>query len=36
MIRAGTFPVPVKLGPRTSAWRSSDVAAWMASLSAVE
>lgn len=36
MIKAGTFPAPVKLGPRTSAWRSSDVAAWMASLSAVE
>ena len=23
----GRFPKPVKLGPRTSAWRSSDIAA---------
>jgi prophage regulatory protein len=24
-VRAGTFPKPQKLGPRTSAWRTSDV-----------
>ncbi|MGT2506434.1 helix-turn-helix transcriptional regulator [Cupriavidus basilensis] len=32
MIRAGTFPQPIKLGPRSVAWRSADLAAWMASL----
>lgn len=24
-IRAGSFPAPIKLGPRTSAWRCEDV-----------
>lgn len=36
MIRSGTFPQPVKLGPRSVAWRSADIAVWMASLAAVE
>ena len=26
-VRAGRFPKPVKLGPRTTAWRESDVLA---------
>jgi predicted DNA-binding transcriptional regulator AlpA len=25
-IRSGKFPAPVKLGPRTTAWRSRDIA----------
>ncbi len=25
-VRTGKFPAPVKLGPRTTAWRSSDIA----------
>lgn len=25
-IKSGKFPCPVKLGPRTSAWRISDIA----------
>ena len=29
----GRFPKPVKLGPRTSAWRSSDIAALVERLS---
>lgn len=29
----GRFPKPVKLGPRTTAWRSSDIAALVAQLS---
>jgi predicted DNA-binding transcriptional regulator AlpA len=24
-VRSGKFPAPVKLGPRTTAWRSSDI-----------
>jgi len=28
MIDAGTFPQPVKLGPKKSVWRASDVEAW--------
>ena len=31
LIRAGDFPPPVKLTSKTSAWRGSDVAAWIAS-----
>jgi len=26
-VRSGKFPAPVKLGPRTTAWRESDVLA---------
>lgn len=29
----GRFPKPVKLGPRTTAWRASDIAALVAQLS---
>ena len=29
----GRFPKPIKLGPRTSAWRSSDIAALVEQLS---
>ncbi|MGH8584788.1 MAG: helix-turn-helix transcriptional regulator [Gammaproteobacteria bacterium] len=29
MVRAGTFPAPVKLSPRVTAWRVEDVRAWM-------
>lgn len=31
----GTFPQPVKLGARAIAWRSSDVDAWIESLSEI-
>lgn len=26
-VRSGEFPQPVKLGPRTTAWRAADIAA---------
>ena len=29
--KTGMFPKPVKLGPRSIAWRESDVTAWEAS-----
>lgn len=29
--RLGQFPQPIKLGQRTTAWRESDVQAWLAS-----
>lgn len=29
-IAAGTFPAPVKLGERASAWPESEIAAWCA------
>lgn len=29
-IKSGTFPRPVKIGARSSAWRSSEVEAWIA------
>lgn len=28
-VAAGTFPKPVKLGPRTTAWKVSDVRDWL-------
>jgi len=28
-VREGRFPKPIKLGPMTTAWRASDVAAWL-------
>ena len=31
----GTFPQPVKLGTRAIAWRSSDVDAWIESMSEI-
>ena len=27
-IKAGTFPKPVKLGPRAVGWRASDIDGW--------
>ncbi|WP_269900292.1 helix-turn-helix transcriptional regulator [Paenalcaligenes faecalis] len=29
-VRQGRFPAPVKLGPRVTAWRKSDVSQWLA------
>lgn len=29
-IRKGTFPAPIKIGPRASAWVESEVADWIA------
>lgn len=31
--RSGRYPKPVKLGPRTTAWRAEDIAALIASFS---
>jgi len=31
--KTGRFPKPVKLGPRTTAWRAEDIAALVESLS---
>jgi predicted DNA-binding transcriptional regulator AlpA len=31
-VRAGTFPAPVKISDRVSAWRVEDVARWVESL----
>jgi prophage regulatory protein len=31
MVKAGTFPAPVKLSARVTAWRAEDVRAWMQS-----
>lgn len=28
-IKAGSFPAPIKLGKRTSAWLSSDIDVWI-------
>jgi predicted DNA-binding transcriptional regulator AlpA len=30
--KSGRFPKPVKLGPRTTAWRASDIAALLESI----
>jgi len=35
-VRSGRYPKPVKLGPRTTAWRVEDVRALLAQLSAGE
>ena len=32
--RSGLYPKPVKLGPRTTAWRAEDIAALIASFRA--
>ncbi len=32
-VKTGRFPKPVKIGPRTSAWRASDIAAVLESFS---
>lgn len=29
-VGAGTFPAPVKLSPRVTAWRAEDVRGWIA------
>lgn len=29
-IKKGTFPTPINLGPRSVAWRASDVERWLA------
>lgn len=29
-VRAGSFPAPVRIGPRRIAWRRGDVEAWLA------
>lgn len=29
-VRDGTFPAPVKLGPKTTVWRVSEVRKWLA------
>ena len=34
MVRAGTFPAPVKLSTRVTAWKCSDVREWIAIQSA--
>ena len=31
LARAGNFPKPLKSGARASAWRASEIAAWIAS-----
>lgn len=33
-VRTGDFPAPVKLGPRMTAWRASDIAALLDRLTA--
>jgi len=35
-VRSGDFPAPVKLGPRTTAWRAADIAALVERLSTTE
>lgn len=32
-VKDGTFPAPVKLSPRVTAWRVEDIRAWMQSFS---
>jgi predicted DNA-binding transcriptional regulator AlpA len=34
--KSGRFPKPVKLGPRTTAWRAADIAALLESFSKTE
>ena len=31
MVAAGQFPQPIRIGPRASRWRMSEVQEWMAS-----
>lgn len=35
MVKAGTFPAPVKLSARVTAWKCGDVREWMTRASAV-
>ena len=30
MVNSGGFPPPIRLGPRSSGWRLSDLDAWLA------
>lgn len=30
MVKAGDFPAPLKLGPKTTAWRVADIRRWLA------
>jgi len=32
-VKSGRFPKPIKLGPRTTVWRTSDIAALLKELS---
>jgi len=32
MVKAGTFPKPIKLSPRVTAWRVEDITAWLNNL----
>jgi prophage regulatory protein len=32
MVKAGTFPAPVRISERASAWRQSQIAEWLAGL----
>lgn len=32
LMRAGLFPEPVKIGPKSVRWRASEIEAWLASL----
>jgi len=32
-VKSGRFPKPIKLGPRTTVWRASDIAALLKELS---
>ena len=34
--KTGRFPVPIKLGPRTTAWRAEDIAALVKTLGSRE
>jgi predicted DNA-binding transcriptional regulator AlpA len=35
-VKSGKYPKPVKIGPRTSAWRYGDIAALLKSISGQE
>lgn len=36
MVKAGTFPTPVKLAAKTTAWRVADVRRWLAQQEAAQ
>ena len=36
MVKAGTFPAPVKLAAKTTAWRVADVRRWLAQQEAAQ
>lgn len=35
-VKEGTYPQPIKLGPRTTVWRASDIEALIAELGGVK